>query len=82
MTSPLLTADDQKRIALRHILAAWDDALGQGVEPEMLASSALFAAFTDMVDLHGAEAVAAFAATLPARIRAGEFSPGQDPFAP
>lgn len=78
MTSPLLSNDEQRRIGLRVILGAWDAALGQGVEPEMLASSALYAAFTDMVDIHGAEAVANFAATLPDRIRAGEFTPSND----
>ncbi len=70
--------DRQKAIALTQILDAWDRALAEGVEPEMLASVALFAALTDMVELHGKEAVAAFCETLPARIRSGEFTLAAD----
>lgn len=69
-----LPEETQKGIALDLILTAWDQALDRGVEPAMLASAAIFAALTDMVDLHGAEAVAQFCSGLPARIRAGEFS--------
>ena len=64
----------QKAIALDLILEAWDAALAKGVAPEVLASTAIFAALTDMVDMHGAPAVADFCAGLPARIRAGEFT--------
>ncbi|MDX2235588.1 MAG: hypothetical protein NW200_13910 [Hyphomonadaceae bacterium] len=67
---------EQKRLALDLILAAWDQGLARGVAPELMASTAIFAAFTDMVDLYGPEAVAQFCADLPARIRAGEFTLG------
>jgi hypothetical protein len=66
--------ETQKRIALDLLLDAWDRALGQGVEPELLATTAIFAALTDMVDAHGPETVADLIATLPDRIRAGEFT--------
>lgn len=68
----------QKALALELILDAWDAALARGVAPELLASTAIFAALTDMVDLHGADAVADFCADLPARIRAGEFTMQKD----
>ena len=68
------TDAEQKSIALDLILHAWDEALRQGVAPEMLASTAVFAALADMIDLHGEAAVAQFCADLPARVRAGEFS--------
>lgn len=64
----------QKAIALDLLLNAWDVALARGVEPELLASTAIFAALTDMIDMHGPEAVADFCAALPSRIRAGEFT--------
>ncbi|MDZ4775483.1 MAG: hypothetical protein SGJ23_01700 [Alphaproteobacteria bacterium] len=64
----------QKSIALDLLLNAWDAALAKGVAPELLASTAIFAALTDMVDMHGPDAVADFCAALPARIRAGEFT--------
>ena len=66
--------DDQKRTALKHILEAWDKALDDGVEPELLATSAIFAALSDMVDIYGEGPVADMAASLPDRIRSGEFS--------
>jgi hypothetical protein len=66
--------EDQKRAALAAILDAWEKALGEGVDADMLASTALFAALTDMVDMHGEAAVAEFAETLGPRIRSGEFS--------
>lgn len=69
-----LSDDAQKNLALDLILTAWDEALGRGVSPEMLASTAMFAALADMVDIHGEAAVAQFCSELPDRIRAGEFS--------
>jgi hypothetical protein len=69
-----LPTNEQKSRALKHILAAWDAALSEGVEAEALASTAIFAALTDMVDAFGADAVADFCASLPARVRAGEFT--------
>ncbi|MEL7027868.1 MAG: hypothetical protein AAGL49_01375 [Pseudomonadota bacterium] len=65
---------DQKRRALRFILEAWDKALDEGMEPELLASSAIYAALSDMVDIYGEEPVAKMAESLPERIRVGEFS--------
>ena len=69
-----MTSDDQKRLALDHILGAWDAALADGVSSELLATTAIFAALTDMVALHGPEPVAEMVRALPARIIAGEFS--------
>jgi len=66
-----------KARALNLILDAWDKALAEGAEPEIVASVAIYAALTDMVDRFGPEAVADFCATLPDRIRAGEFTLGE-----
>lgn len=68
--------DDMKRRALELVLNAWDQALAEGVEPETIASVAIYAALADMVDRFGAEAVAEFCATLPERTRRGEFTLG------
>jgi hypothetical protein len=64
----------QKARALEVILDAWDKALAEGIAPDHLASSAIFAALTDMVDIYGAQPVADMCAGLPKRILAGEFS--------
>lgn len=65
---------DKKGRALALILDAWEAALAEGAEPEVIASVAIYAALADMVDRHGADAVANFCETLPARARGGEFT--------
>ncbi len=69
--------DELKARALDLVLDAWDKGLREGVEPEVLASVAIFAALADMVDRFGEDAVSAFCATLPERVRRGEFSLGK-----
>lgn len=70
-------ADDdpeKKARALELVLDAWDKALSEGIDPEVIASVAIYAAMADMVDRYGEEAVADFCATLPERVRNGEFT--------
>lgn len=74
-----MDAETQKALALDLVLEAWDKALAQGVEPEVLASVAIYASFVDMVDRFGEEAVADFAETLPERVRDGEFTLADEP---
>ena len=71
---PDMLDDEQKAVALNRILDAWDAALGEGCDPDQIATAAIFAALTDMIDAYGEEAVAEMAEHLPARIRRGEFS--------
>ncbi|MCR9071272.1 MAG: hypothetical protein NXI18_06090 [Alphaproteobacteria bacterium] len=71
---PILPEDEQKRLALRVMLEAWDDAVAQGASSEIVASSAIFAALTDMIDIYGEETVAEMVAEWPDRIREGEFT--------
>jgi hypothetical protein len=78
MSNPPLSEQAQKALALDLLLNAWDAALEKGVAPELLASTAIFAALTDMIDMYGAEAVAAFCEGLPVRVRDGEFTMGED----
>lgn len=73
-TQTALDEEEQKRIALDILLEAWDRALAQDVEPEVLATAAIYAALTDMVDLYGEEPVATLVESLPERIRDGEFT--------
>jgi hypothetical protein len=65
---------DKKGRALELVLDAWDKALAEGAEPEIVASVAIYAALADMVDRYGEEAVAEFCASLPERTRKGEFT--------
>ena len=64
----------QKREAFARFSAVWQDALGAGIEPDILAHVALFAALGDLVATYGETAVADFAERLPGRIEAGEFT--------
>jgi hypothetical protein len=67
-------AEEQKTVALQYLLDAWDDALSSGCAPELIATSAIYAALSDLVDIYGEEYVAEMARALPDRIRRGEFS--------
>ena len=64
----------QKREAYQRLSALWKDAVGAGIEPDVLAQVALFAALGDLVATYGETAVADFAERLPGRITSGEFS--------
>lgn len=66
--------DAPSQAALRYILEAWEDALQDGIEPEMLANASLFAALTDLVDVYGENAVAKMTSGLQRRIHHGEFT--------
>ena len=65
---------EKKARALELILDAWDRALSEGADAEVVASVAIYAALADMVDRYGEDAVADFCATLPERVRRGEFT--------
>ena len=64
----------QNQEALRYILDAWEQALHDGIEPEMLANAALFAALADLITAYGEDAVAKMTAGLSRRIQHGEFT--------
>lgn len=64
----------QKREAFQRITEAWQDALIAGIEPEVLAHAALFAALSDLVDTYGENAVADYTSKLADRVNRGEFS--------
>ncbi len=66
--------DDQSQAALRYILDAWEDALQDGIEPEMLANASLSAVLTDLIDVYGENAVAKMTSGLTRRIHHGAFT--------
>ena len=72
----LENSDDDARTqaALRYILDAWEEALRDGIEPQMLANAALFAALADLVSAYGEDAVAKMTGGLSRRIQHGEFT--------
>ena len=60
--------------ALRYILDAWEEGIQDGLESDMLANAALFAALADLVSGYGEQAVVELADGLSERIENGEFS--------
>lgn len=65
---------EQKRVALALLTQAWDEAIAEGIEPDILAHAALFTALADLIDTYGEDAVADLTVTLPDRVRRGEFT--------
>ncbi len=64
----------RKQEALQYVLDAWDEALSDGVDPYLLANAAIFAALSDMISVHGEDAVGKMTDGLSQRIDLGEFS--------
>ena len=59
---------DAKFVALRYILEAWEDAVHDGLDPDCIATAAIFAALSDMIATYGEEPVARMTERLPERI--------------
>jgi hypothetical protein len=68
------SAEEKKQAALRYIMDAWEEAVFDGIEPELLANAAFFAALSDLVSSYGEDAVAKMTEGLPRRIHNGEFT--------
>lgn len=72
-----LPPQEAKQIALRYILEAWEEAIYDGLDPDAIATAAIFAALSDMIATYGEEPVAVMCERLPERIRSGEFTVGK-----
>jgi len=69
-----LSAEEKKQEALRYIMEAWEEAVFDGIEPELLANAAFFAALSDLVSNYGEDAVARMTEGLSRRVHNGEFT--------
>jgi hypothetical protein len=72
-----MAPQDAKQAALRYVLEAWEEAVYDGIDPDAIASAAIFAALSDMIATYGEEPVATLCARLPERVRHGEFTVGR-----
>jgi predicted YcjX-like family ATPase len=71
----ILAEDRQERqIALEYVAQAWNEAEDDGIASQALAHASLFAAITSMVEHHGEHITAELIASLPERIRHGEYN--------
>ena len=73
-TSATAANEEPKHVALRYLLEAWDEAVQDGIDSDCLATAAIFAALSDMIQSYGEEPVAKMAEGLAERIRIGEFT--------
>ena len=73
-TTASLPTQDEKQAALRYILEAWEEAVYDGLDPDCIATAAIFSALSDMIASYGEEPVAVMCERLPERIRTGEFT--------
>ncbi len=70
----MLPSQDSKQVALRYLLEAWEEAVYDGLDPDAIATAAIFAALSDMIATYGEDPVATMCARLPERVRNGEFT--------
>ena len=65
---------EERQVALEYVAEAWNEAEDDGVSSVALAHASLFAAITSMVEHHGENLTAELIASLPDRIRHGEYN--------
>jgi hypothetical protein len=65
---------EERQLALEYLAEAWNTAEEEGVESQALAHASLFAALATLVRTYGADVTAELIASLPGRIRAGEYN--------
>ena len=65
---------DRQQTAMSSLQAAWEEALEQGVEQDILIETSLFAALSQIIQQSSEEAAADYCAKLPQRIQSGEFT--------
>jgi predicted YcjX-like family ATPase len=68
------TPAEEKQLALRYLLDAWEEAAYEGVDRDCLATAAIFAALSELITTYGEEPVAVMCERLPERVRSGEFT--------
>jgi predicted YcjX-like family ATPase len=73
-TSLMASPAEEKQLALRYLLDAWEEAAYEGVDRDCLATAAIFAALSDLITTYGEEPVAMMCERLPERVRSGEFT--------
>jgi hypothetical protein len=64
----------QKIAALAYIHEAWEEARHDGLDVELIAHAALFAALSELVKTYGEDAVAQLVKSLPRRVQHGDFT--------
>jgi hypothetical protein len=74
LSSAIDVEHGERQMALEYLAEAWNAAEDDGIESRSLAHASLFAALATLVKLHGDETTADLVASLPDRIRSGEYN--------
>lgn len=70
-----LILEEKKRVALEFFSEAWSNSIQEGIEPEILAESALVTALTNLANAEGSDKVGTIIANLEERLQCGHFDP-------
>lgn len=65
--------EEKKRVAVEFFREAWFAALAEGIEPHILAESALYTALSELTRYHGETCVSAIVSQLPQQVENGDF---------
>ncbi len=65
--------EEKKRVAVEFFREAWHAAVAEGIEPCILAESAMFAALSELARSQGEFSVSAMVNRLPQQVENGEF---------
>lgn len=68
-----LIIEEKKRVAVEFFREAWHAAMAEGIEPHILADSAMFAALSELARSQGETSVSAMVSRLPQQVENGEF---------
>jgi len=68
-----LIKEEKRRVALEFFQDAWNAAVQEGIEPSILAETAVFTALTELSEAEGDDSVASLLAALPDRHQSGHF---------
>jgi len=72
-----LILEEKKRVAQEFFYEAWANAISEGVEPSILAESAVSTALSLLVEAEGEKSVDGIVAALPQRHECGHFLPNR-----
>lgn len=72
-----LIREEKEKVAQELFQEAWNSALQEGIEPSILAESAIVSALTHLQQSEGESAVSELVESLPSRMDSGHFCPNR-----
>ncbi|PCH47064.1 MAG: hypothetical protein COC23_02655 [Hyphomicrobiales bacterium] len=72
-----LITEEKRRVATEFFSEAWSNALAEGIEPSIIAESALFTALSRLTEAEGECSASHLVEALPAQFECGHFLPNR-----